>query len=64
MATNASLKNKLANRKTKIVSADTLSLKDLLNTPKVKKRFEESLQSARRNHDFDSQSLQWRSSTP
>jgi recombination protein RecT len=45
MATNASLKNKLANKETKIVSAETLSLKDLLNTPKMKKRFEELLQS-------------------
>jgi recombination protein RecT len=45
MATNASLKNKLAKRETKVVSADTLSLKDLLNTPKMKKRFEELLQS-------------------
>ncbi|KYD07673.1 recombinase RecT [Saccharococcus caldoxylosilyticus] len=45
MATNASLKNKLANKETKIVSAGTLPLKDLLNTPTMKKRFEELLQS-------------------
>ncbi|CAM4018879.1 recombinase RecT [Geobacillus stearothermophilus] len=48
MATNSSLKNKLANRETKetkIVSAGTLPLKDLLNTPTMKKRFEELLKS-------------------
>lgn len=45
MATNASLKNKLANKETKIVSAGTLPLKELLNTPTMKKRFEELLQS-------------------
>ncbi len=45
MATNASLKNKLAKKETKIVSADTLSLRELLNSEKMRKRFEELLQS-------------------
>ncbi|MEK4883442.1 recombinase RecT [Bacillus sp. FSL W8-0223] len=45
MATNAALKNQLANKQdsTKQVSAQSLGLKSLLNTPTMKKKFEQVL---------------------